>query len=233
MPGGFSHSTSYDARPLSHRYLDFLQDFYVVQYVQEYIDARSDTLTDFRWLKSQIGVTLVGSTSNLAMGCVGPLYDECKRSVVVIAGAGMWEVDGTYNFHSMFKKCGLFRKQGKLGREAVVYSLYRCAMDNGELRWYISIVPENSEPGSTADIDFYCCSVLYEEGSPHDTDPRPPSANWEAVEAKYEPAPSVIWTYDGSEESDREDSMAVADDDDDLYNSGSIPGTPRGGSDTP
>ena len=234
MPGGHSHISSYDVRPLSHRYLDFLQDLYVMSPVMEYIDTKAlDSQPDFCWLKSQIGREAAPSSSISDLSCVGPLYDECRKSLVVVSEAGLPDVEGIYKFHSMFNKCGLFRKHGKLGKEVVVYSLYRCAMDNGDLRWYISIVPENREPGSTADIDFYSCSVPYAEGSRLDNDPRPPSAHWEAVEAKHRPAPRVVCTYNGSDESDREDSMAVADDDEDLYNSGSIPGTPLGSSETP
>jgi hypothetical protein len=227
ISGGYSH-TSYDSRPLSHRYLDFLQDFYQIPAVAEYVDSKAVEDSNFSWLKSQIGISAVGASGNTEGEYVGPAYDECKKSVVVVSGAGMREVDGIYHFHRMFKNCGLFRKTGKYGSDTVLYSLYRCTMDNGELRWYISIVPDHREPGSTADIDFYCSAVAYREGSRHDNDPKPPTSNWEAVESKYRPAPTIVCTYDGSDDSDREDSLAVADDDDDLYNSSSVPGTPGG-----
>lgn len=197
--------------------------------VAEYIDNKSSNDSDFSWLKSQmIGSSVIGNSSSTDVEYIGPGYDECKKSVVVVSGAGMRNADGVYQFHSMFKSCGLYRKAGKYGNDAVVYSLYRCAMDNGELRWYISIVPDHREPGSTADIDFYCSAVSYREGSRNDHDPRPPASNWEAVDNRYRPAPTVVCTYDGSDDSDRDDSLAVVDDDDDLYNSSSIPGTPGG-----
>lgn len=224
----YSHS-SYDSRPLRDRYLDFLQDLYLLPSVSDYIDSEAVEDPNFIWLKAQIGLTSVSNVSSGDVGFEGPLYEECKRSVAIVSGSGMAEIDGMYQFHSMFKNCGLFRKQGTNGKETVVYSIYRCSMDTGELRWYISIVPEHQEPGSTADIDFYFSPVSYREGSRHDNDPRPPSSNWEAVEVKYRPAPTIMCTYDGSDDSDREDSMAVTNDDEDPYNTSSLSGTPVDG----
>jgi hypothetical protein len=52
--------------------------------------------------------------------------------------------------------------------------------------------------------------VGYREGSRNDNDPKPPTSNWEAVESKYRPAPTIVCTYDGSDDSDGEDSLAAA-----------------------
>jgi hypothetical protein len=52
--------------------------------------------------------------------------------------------------------------------------------------------------------------VGYREASRNDNDPKPPTSNWEAVESKYRPAPTIVCTYDGSDDSDGEDSLAAA-----------------------
>lgn len=35
------------------------------------------------------------------------------------------------------------------------FTLYRCKLDTGDYRWYISIVPQNQMPGTQQDKDFY------------------------------------------------------------------------------
>ncbi|KAL7448632.1 hypothetical protein ACHAWC_000785 [Mediolabrus comicus] len=37
--------------------------------------------------------------------------------------------------------------------------LFRCKLSDGTRRWYISIVPEDGNPGTTQDIDFYAVGL--------------------------------------------------------------------------
>lgn len=179
--------------------------------------------------------------------------DEMTRSLegtsLIVSGAGAWEVDGRYTFLSILNGAGHFRKTTKYADETIDVSIYRCRMQNGSMRWFISIVSENREPGTEHDTDFYYSPVVTQDTSHNDG--RPPLTRWIAMDVKYEPIPSLVIASslssskprldlddgrsdDEENDSDREneDSMAVIDDDNELeysdtYGYGSAPGTPQ------
>jgi len=210
-----------------------MRDFYAVPKVAEWIDSKALEDDDFEWLKSELGMSPIQSQHQqqshdlLSTSFDDPPHDdELTRSVVIVSGAGMCEVNGIYSFHSLLHDAGMYRRTGKYQGQEVEYSLYRCKIDSWTLRWFISIVPDGCEPGNESDLDFYFAPASQRDGAGHVSSIRPPTSRWQAIEPKYDPAPSVTCTYDASDDSDKEDSMAVAEDED-LFVSGSLPDTPE------
>jgi hypothetical protein len=91
---------------------------------------------------------------------------------------GIYVIDGTFDGDLKFAKRGIWR-----GKEEI-FSLYRYK-NQGSKRWFISIVPVGSEPGTNDDIDFYC-----NDQSTQDTD-YPPGQGWVEREESAEPAPVI------------------------------------------
>ena len=86
-------------------------------------------------------------------------YRDIKGSVVV-RGAGLDVVNGIYIRHSeKWDSVDQFIKRGLFKDASCEFTLFRCFLSDNTRRWYISIVPENSHPGTNADVDFYSCTA--------------------------------------------------------------------------
>jgi hypothetical protein len=129
-----------------------------------------------------------------------------KRLVILVAGAGVPEVNGIYHYHSIFQSACMFKNKCKYQNKVnTEFSMYRCKMDDGSSRWFISIVPENREPGSDDDVDFYTASPYhYKIGQ--DDDFMPPQSKWIPVRSEetifHYPSPTVTCSYELVDESD-------------------------------
>jgi len=85
-------------------------------------------------------------------------YGEITGSVVV-KGAGLDAINGIYVCHNKkFDSVSKFTKRGLFNGASCEFTLFRCVLSDNTRRWYISIVPENSKPGTNADVDFYYCT---------------------------------------------------------------------------
>ena len=90
---------------------------------------------------------------------------------------GIYVRDGTCDGALKFTKKGFWRGGEK------TFSLYRYNM--GGKRWFISTVPDGSEPGTKSDKDLYCTST-----SSQDTD-YPPGQGWDNCKQGVQPAPVI------------------------------------------
>lgn len=225
--------TNFDSKPLTHRYLDLLRELYSIQFVANWINEKAVSDPNYEWLISCL-TRNQAQASVLARSNADVLASYLEGTVIIVSGAGAWEANGKYKFHRILNGAGLFRKLLKYEDEITTVSMYRCRMQNKTMQWFISIIPENVNPGTSADNDLYYSTAIGQ-----DNDGRPPLSKWEPVEAKYIPIPTIMITTglpsdgtfdddegrsDDEDDSDHEDSMAVIDDEYAYINS--APGTP-------
>ena len=72
-----------------------------------------------------------------------------------VRGAGLASVNGKYHRVGSCNGVGMYRKPGIWEGKPVTFTLYRCLLNNGDRKWFISIVPEDVKPGTDEDRDFY------------------------------------------------------------------------------
>lgn len=207
--------TSYDNRPLTHRYLDIIQTLVQsVPKVKTWIDAKTDN--DFVWLRGQLAPpaprVIVHNNADL------------KQTVVHVEGAGVQDVNGTYVYHSIHLGGGVYKKSGSYQGKSIDYTLYKCNMTSGGVSWFISIVPPTKNPGTNDDIDFYVVPSAYSEYQGRNSERTPPEGQWSTTKGAHTmpPGPTITVSLETSEDSDREDSLAAVEDD----RSSSVPDTP-------
>ena len=153
-----------------------------------------------------------------------------SKTIVTVTGAGAPEIDGQYTFVKFEGKAGMFQKAPTMYHgKSIVFSLYRCKMQNYSYSWFISYVPDGGPPGTQADRDYYSAPSQYMDGYEGTNDLTPPAHGWESVsEYGIPPAPKIVVLVDGEtidELDDREDSMVVMDDESSSQADDMIPNT--------
>ena len=99
--------------------------------------------------------------------------------MVVVEGSGIPSINGTYKQHGSYDGAPMYIRPGVWQGSEVDFKIYRYSR-----KWYISINPTNSKPGSGNYIDFY---VVFHES----VDDVPPINNWTVVAEGVYPAPQV------------------------------------------
>ncbi|KAL7519433.1 hypothetical protein ACHAWX_004193 [Stephanocyclus meneghinianus] len=89
------------------------------------------------------------------------LNAERTKSKVIVEGAGISEINGTYIQGGVHEGIPMYNKEGVWRDREEVFRIFLCTYSNGNRSWCISIVPLGKEPGKTTDIDFYECPVTY------------------------------------------------------------------------
>ena len=89
---------------------------------------------------------------------IGTLHEAPQE--IVVEGAGAAVVNGLYYKDGYFENACKYSMQGKYQGKPCTFSLFQCNVSNNTKHWYISIVPRNSQPGTSTDIDFYSAPVL-------------------------------------------------------------------------
>lgn len=92
------------------------------------------------------------------------LNAERVKSKVIVEGAGLAEVNGTYIQGGVHEGTPMYNKEGVWKDREEVFRIFMCTYSNGNKSWCISIVPKGKEPGKTTDVDFYECPVSYGKG---------------------------------------------------------------------
>lgn len=109
---------------------------------------------------------------------------------MTVEGAGLREINGTYRRCGGHDNVSKYVRPSRYNGRSVDFMLFRCKLTDGTRRWYISIVPENTHPGTTQDIDFYAASLSPGAGVDHSI---PPRDGWIAIPSNGggSPAPTV------------------------------------------
>ena len=108
--------------------------------------------------------------------------DEDLIREMIVQNCGTPEINGTYIRAGSSK----YTKQCFFDGRYVEFSLFICKLTDSTRRWYISIVPKNSHPGTSKDIDFYA-SV---SGSYNQDGTFPPRHNWQLAPNSKGQSPS-------------------------------------------
>jgi hypothetical protein len=108
-----------------------------------------------------------------------------ESSMLVVDGAGTSEVDGEYLFVSLKNHAGFFERHGEYGGHTARFTIYKCSLKNGGFQWFLSITPDNVEPGTSQDIDFYYAPAKHPD--------KLPPLNWSCLTTPHcrDPAPRV------------------------------------------
>jgi ubiquitin carboxyl-terminal hydrolase 9/24 len=104
---------------------------------------------------------------------------------ILVEGAGHPAVNGMYARDGYFERACKYSRQGEYNGEACLFSLFQCNVSNNTKHWYISIVPGNGQPGTSADVDFYSAPVT-------DTcSELPPMGGWTKSNEGRDPSPAL------------------------------------------
>merc|ERR1711983_285076 len=108
---------------------------------------------------------------------------------MLVRGCGVPEINGIYRRAGNFDEVPKYSRTTRYNGRDEEFSLFRCRLTDNTRRWYISIVPLGSHPGTTKDIDFYAVVP-----SPNGADGRlPPRSGWMCIpnSGGINPAPEV------------------------------------------
>eukprot|EP01038_Epipyxis_sp_PR26KG_P004500 gene4500-6357_t len=163
---------------LSERYVTFVQELInvsgVIDNLQQLalMDSKIKTIKGFLRLKQGSFLT---ENEDQAI----------RNTVVIVENAGNSEVNGEYHFKDIKLNAGYYSKQGEFNGKSVRFTLYKCTLKSGGYQWFISITPDDHEPGTNNDVDFYF-------GVSKNNDKLPPTA-WHRINANHtrDPPPKV------------------------------------------
>jgi hypothetical protein len=116
---------------------------------------------------------------------------------MIVNKSGTPEINGIYSRAGSDDDVSKYTKRCFYDGRHVEFTLFRCKLTDNTRRWYISIVPMNSHPGTTKDIDFYAAAVM-----PGDDGDLPPRHTWMCIPNKgLSPSPEVYSNTDEDDES--------------------------------
>jgi len=131
-------------------------------------------------------------------------YTGVSNGFVLVEGAGISQVNGTYACTGTWDNVDLFTKNDIWEGRNQTFSLFRCRLSDNTKRWYISIVPMNNNPGTSFDIDFY---YQLATGNAREV---PGMMNWVSARSEADPPPIVKFQsevvhsdHDSAEECDQ------------------------------
>jgi len=145
--------------------------------------------------------------------------DDLIREMIV-HNSGTSEINGIYIRAGSYDDVSKYTKRCFYEGRDEEFSLFRCKLTDNTRRWYISIVPMNSHPGTTKDIDFYAAAASYDDDSD-----LPPRNTWICIPNKgLPPSPEVYpkicnvprSIYDEGDESHGPGTVVAEDDSDYL-----------------
>jgi hypothetical protein len=139
---------------------------------------------------------------------------------MIVNKSGTPEINGLYSRAGSHDEVSKYTKRCFYNGRDEEFSLFRCKLTDNTRRWYISIVPMNSHPGTTKDIDFYAAAAPY-----NDDGDLPPRTTWMCIPNQGQaPAPEVYpyianipgSIYDEGDESHGPGTVVAEDDSDYL-----------------
>jgi ubiquitin carboxyl-terminal hydrolase 9/24 len=112
---------------------------------------------------------------------------------IVVEGAGNSSVNGVYHQCGYFEGGCRYAMSGNWRNERYRFFIFQCNVSNNTKHWYISIVPYDSQPGTSADIDFYTAPAT------SDFLRVPPHTGWVKSQEGTDPLPRLTYKRLSSE----------------------------------
>jgi len=119
---------------------------------------------------------------------------ERRFGRILVQGAGTNAANGEYLLQEK-KNDGtcIYAKEGFWQGNRDTFYLYRCQLSDKKRRWFISIVPAKSSPGTAKDTDFYWAPTKVGAGEqPGSLVENPPQQGWNVAKEGEAPAPSIV-----------------------------------------
>ena len=100
----------------------------------------------------------------------------------IVSGAGVHAANGEFSSVGPFKSAQSYGKLGSYNGRLSNFRIFRCDVSDGTRHWYLSIVPEHAEPGTSNDVDFYTVPA-------RDDSRWPPTSGWTPTGKGIDPPP--------------------------------------------
>jgi len=145
-------------------------------------------------IKPLVAARLMAEIIAKAKSHIKRMEDNAPTKVVV-SGAGLEDVNGTYFLqHSRVPGTVFTKDFVKTDGNTVALTLFCCQLRSGKHSWFISI-PDKEQPGTDRDVDFYRSQHIEEA----QRQPVPPKTDWVIMRngsGSIEPAPTLSFLFD-------------------------------------
>ena len=122
---------------------------------------------------------------------------------ISVRRAGMPEVNGTYTQSGTCDQAPKYFKDSIYEGEHARFQLFRCKLTDDSRRFYISIVPDGTLPGTSKDRDFYSASG----GTYQNSFDFPPRDGWNSIKGMGQDPPPILDFNSHHDSNGNEDSM--------------------------
>jgi hypothetical protein len=116
-----------------------------------------------------------------------PPPDGLVNQKIMLESAGSPIINGVYTPRGGYDGVMIYKKGIYWEGRRQTVSLFRCIVRGNQKRWYVSFVPEGSEPGTSLDTDYYSAPVSA------DRPDLPPRTGWTEAEEGLSPSPKIIY----------------------------------------
>lgn len=113
--------------------------------------------------------------------------EPCEVDNVRVSNAGNKDVNGLYSRDGHCEGVVKYSRFGMYKGKECKFSLFKCNVSNNTQHWYISVVPDGREPGTSQDTDFYSASVTAEYEN------LPPMSGWNKCTEGLHPPPTLTF----------------------------------------
>mmetsp|Transcript_5542 Transcript_5542/g.13355 ORF Transcript_5542/g.13355 Transcript_5542/m.13355 type:complete len:605 (-) Transcript_5542:2105-3919(-) len=102
----------------------------------------------------------------------------------IVSGAAVHPANGEYTSVGPLNGAQSYGKISPYNGQLSNFRIFRCDVSDGTRHWYLSIVPENVEPGTSDDVDFYTVPA-------RDDSRFPPTSGWTSTGMGLDPSPLI------------------------------------------
>jgi hypothetical protein len=126
------------------------------------------------------------ATTSLIANPPPPPSEQLMNQEVLIENAGTSMINGVYTPICMYDGAMMYKKGIEWEGRRQTITLFRCIVRGNQKQWYMSFVPEGSEPGTSIDTDYYMAAEC------EDTPDLPPRRGWTEAEEGAAPPPQLV-----------------------------------------
>ena len=148
----------------------------------EYKIVRTDIVPNKTESASSPSFVPVAAITTMPRGNNGRV--PSPHRLCIVSGAGVHPANGEYTSVGPFKGAQSYGKLGAYNGQLSNFRIFRCDVSDGTRHWYLSIVPEHAEPGTSNDVDFYTVPA-------RDDSRFPPTSGWTSTGKGIDPPPLI------------------------------------------